>query len=430
MAGILAHPDWDVEVLERDDAFEWLGPEWDRLYQRCSSATPFQARTWLASWWRHYGADSGRLVLVGVRTGGTLAAAAALMLRRRGLWRVASLVGTRESDFCDVLVDDTLGDRARWLGRLGAAIREQIRFDVLDFGDVPPGAAAWELFRGWQGPTVEVPGMTCLSFPAKPILEAAGELSGHARQRLNARIRRIDAAGYRVRAVPRAEAATAVLVLRGLHEEQWAGRRISREHRRDRFWAHLVDVAASAPEPGDQEHGAFEAVLYEYSGRGGVPGVDGSGRTRVVALDLMVIGGGMLGEYLYGFRPELRRDVDVTTMLLRNDLLLARERGLATVSLLRGAEPHKLWLRPVPEPNTRLLMAAGVWGLGWLQAIRMRRLAIRVLKKMLGRVDGGARPGTPRWRRGSRHTATPRRGSSRRSFRRRWRGWRSNEASK
>jgi hypothetical protein len=427
---ILTHAEWSVELLEGDDAFDRCAPDWDRLYRRCSTATPFQARQWLQSWWRHYGGDSGRLCLIGVRYRGELVAACALMLRRHGPWRVARPVGTRESDFCDVLVDDSgvhgTPDPRRSVEHLAVAIRDELRFDALDFGDVRPTAAAVRIYQTWPGRRAAVPGMLCLSFPARPILEAVDGMSGHARRRLKAKIRKIDDHGLQVRRVPCEEAAQAVADLLALHHKQWSGRGISREHLRPRFAAHLAAVATLDPGPAAADHPAdFEAILFEYSRK--LPEAD---EPEVVALDLMLVGNGLLGDYLYGHEPGLRLDLDVSTMFVRTDLAYAHSRGLAEMSLLRGAEQHKLRLRPSQARNTRFLMAGTAWGAGWLRAVRTRRFGVRVLKKLLHRQDGGSRPGRQRWTRGSWRSATPRPGSSRRSSRRGCRGWRSSAASK
>ena len=48
-----------------------------------------------------------------------------------------------------------------------------------------------------------------------------------------------------------------------------------------------------------------------------------------------------MGAYLYGFHPELRRRIDVAQLLLRDDLEVAADRGVPTLSLLRGDEPYK-----------------------------------------------------------------------------------------
>lgn len=95
-AGSVAMAGWSARIRRDDGALAALGGEWDELHGRCRTATPFQAHAWVESWWRHYGTTSrgtpGRLRVVTVRHDGRLVAAAALVLRRRGFWKVLSPV--------------------------------------------------------------------------------------------------------------------------------------------------------------------------------------------------------------------------------------------------------------------------------------------------------------------------------------------------
>src|SRR6476659_5533750 len=101
---------WSVEVRRDDGCLTELGTEWNDLYARCSTATPFQSHAWLESWWHTYGRP-GRIRLVLVRHAGRLVAAAPLMLERRWLCPVLTPIGGALADFTDVLVDDELHDR-------------------------------------------------------------------------------------------------------------------------------------------------------------------------------------------------------------------------------------------------------------------------------------------------------------------------------
>src|SRR6185503_4099327 len=83
---------WTVEVRRDDAALAEIRAEWDDLFGRCATATPFQAHAWLAAWWGQYGRP-GRLRLVLVRYAGRLVAAAALRRERRWLCSVLTPVG-------------------------------------------------------------------------------------------------------------------------------------------------------------------------------------------------------------------------------------------------------------------------------------------------------------------------------------------------
>src|SRR5262245_60207648 len=97
--------EWRALTLRADDALSVLAAEWEQLYQRCGSATPFQTHAWLESWWRGYGRP-GHLVVIAVRHQGRLVAAGAFQRVRRLGIPVVVPIGERISDFTDILVDD------------------------------------------------------------------------------------------------------------------------------------------------------------------------------------------------------------------------------------------------------------------------------------------------------------------------------------
>jgi hypothetical protein len=370
---------WSVEVRWGDDALSGLAADWDRLYRRCSTATPFQARVWLVSWWESYGPARGRLCLIGVRHRGDLVAAAAMVLRRRGLLRVLEPVGTGLSDFCDVLIDD-LRDDAPDPGvstaRLADAIRDAVGFDAVDFQDVRADSGIGRIHSVWPKAKASVPGVVCLYYPVKPLEQFMGELPSSTRKRLQKKLRAIDRSGLEARLVPTAEAGRAVADLLALHREQWADRSVSPEHTQPRFQAFLAAVA-SVPE---DESGGFEAAVVEYSRKNEL-----TREPEVVAFCLLLANHSLVGGYLYGFRPELRAEIDIRAMFFRTNMTFTVDRAVPELSMLRGAEPHKYRLHPAEAHNTRLLLAGSPLGACWLMAIRLRGRAVKVVKYMLRR---------------------------------------------
>ena len=87
--------------------------------------------------------------------------------------------------------------------------------------------------------------------------------------------------------------------------------------------------------------------------------------------------------YLYGAEPGLRDRVDVTVMLLADTLPLAHRLGLATMSMLRGAEEHKLRWRPRESQNRRILLArpGSVRAPGYSGGVLAYRRAVGVAKQ-------------------------------------------------
>jgi CelD/BcsL family acetyltransferase involved in cellulose biosynthesis len=350
---------WSVEVRRDDAAVAEVRAEWNDLFARCAAATPFQAHAWLAAWWRAYGRP-GRLRLVLVRLDGRLVAAAALVHRRRRLCSVLGPVGGDLSDFVDVLVDDALAEPAAQA--LADALAQVPGWHVVDLPETRPGSVAGtRLAEGWRGRHHLVDASLCLELPARPLDDLVAELPGHTRKTVRRRLNQIRRAGLDVRAVSADGAHRAVGDLLALHARQWAGRPVNPEHLRPEFARHLA--AAVGEMIGD---GAAELFEYRLGG-------------RLVASSLAVVGRDLVGGYLYGAEPELRDQLDVTTLLLSDTLPLAVRRGCTTMSMLRGAEPYKQRWRPVESVNRRVLLLRAGSPRAWLYAAaaRTRRAASR-----------------------------------------------------
>lgn len=330
------------EICRDPDRFGALAAEWTALHRRSPSATPFQSHAWLHSWWLSYGTP-GRLRVVLVRRGGTLVAAAPLMLVHRPFPVLVHLGGSI-SDFSDVLVDAEHADSAA--PALAKALATAARAAVIDLREVRPGAAAERVYDCWNGPRERLADSLCLELPAVPMDDLLARLPSSRAQRARAKIRKIDSLGIEERVVPGPEIPNAVERLLRLHRLQWQGRGVTPEHLSTRFADHLTRSVRSMAECGD-------AMVTEFRLAG-----------EVVAADLTLMSPLLAGGYLYGADPMLRdRKVDVATMLLRES---ARRiggggaGGCTTLSMLRGNEPYKHHWRPETVRNQRLLLARGL----------------------------------------------------------------------
>jgi hypothetical protein len=78
---------------------------------------------------------------------------------------------------------------------------------------------------------------------------------------------------------------------------------------------------------------------------------------RLQASILLLISRDLVGAYLYGAEPTLREQVDVSTMMLPDQLNLATRLGRPTLSLLRGVEDYKMRWRPRAVQNRRIVLA-------------------------------------------------------------------------
>ncbi|MFJ8631553.1 GNAT family N-acetyltransferase [Streptomyces sp. NPDC093568] len=333
-----------VEVCTDGRAFAELAGDWDRLYRACPSATPFQSHAWLHSWWLSYGTP-GALRLVLVRRGGELVAVAPLMRVRRPLPTLVPIGGTI-TDFCDVLVDETVAVPAATA--LANGLGELARTALVDFGEVRAGGAMERVFLCWRGPRHRTRGSVCLDLPALPMGELVGRLPVARARRTRTKVKHLGKLGIQWRVVGDDETEAALRRLLELHRLQWEGRGVTTEHLRPRFLEHLVRAAVPLARSG--EVATTEFVL------------DGS----VVAVNVMLLSGRMAGMYLYGFHPGLRRrNVDVATMLLdavTGHLVSAEPRvpgQVRTLSMLRGEEPYKYRWCPQRSVNQRFLLARG-----------------------------------------------------------------------
>ena len=117
--------------------------------------------------------------------------------------------------------------------------------------------------------------------------------------------------------------------------------------------------------------GTGQAALLEYR-------LDG----RLMASSLVLIGRDLAGGYLYGADPALRGHVDVTTMLLADTLPMAHRLGCSTMSMLRGAEEHKMRWRPAESQNRRILLArpGSVRGAAIARGVLAYREGVRIAK--------------------------------------------------
>lgn len=355
-----------TEVCRDPERFAALGPEWDALYARCRTATPFQTHAWLHSWWLSYG-RRGRLRAVLVRRDGELVAAAPLVLVHRP-FPVLVAFGAPVTDFCDVLVDD--GCEGPATAELTRALGDLARYAVIDLREVRPGAAAERVFLAWRGPRGRRPDSLCLELPGVPFAELVRRLPSSRGQRVRAKLRKADTLGIEARAVPGDEVPAAVGRLIRLHERQWAGRGVNPEHLSARFGGHLARAVRAMTERG-------QARLTEFR-----IGAD------LVAADLTLLAPGLAGGYLYGADPVLREHkVDMSTLLLRNS---AEHFGPdtpdgAVLSMLRGSEAYKGHWRPEEVRNGRLMLARGplLPALGALTAYAAARGAAASLVKRL-----------------------------------------------
>ncbi|GAA2629427.1 GNAT family N-acetyltransferase [Actinomadura fulvescens] len=362
---------WTAEVRRDQQALQELAGPLRDLYRRSPAATPFQSPAWLAAWWSNYGRP-GALRLVLVWRGQTLMAAAPLLADRRAATTVLLPLAHPISDFTDVLVDADNADEA--LSRLVTALLAEPRWSAIDFTQARPGSNAHALARRWPRQVWQTQAAACLDLPGGPMDELLGRYPGRTAGKLRSKLRKIDHQRITVSPVPPQDAPQAVAELLRLHIRQWHGRKMNPEHTRDRFRRHLAQACTDMI-----RHD--EAVLFQYKDADG----------GLVAVDLVLFGHQLAGAYLYGCRPTLRNTIDVTLMLLRQNLACTHSRGLPTFSMLRGQEHYKAKWRPTTVMNERLILGRGHRARAYAAAAGVRTFLMTLKHRYRQRQNPGSR---------------------------------------
>ncbi|WP_091767904.1 GNAT family N-acetyltransferase [Blastococcus aurantiacus] len=350
----------EARVLRTHAELAALADEWDRLYAVSPRATPFQTHAWVSAWARAY-VPAGELFVAEVRREARLVAAAPLFRDRRGPWRVLAPLGGAISDHTDVLV---AADEPGALDALGRVLLAEPGWQVIDLPDVRPDAVARAWADTWPGRASRLPASTVLELPALPLPDLLDRMPPRTAKTMRRKLRKVEQAGIEVRNVPADEVPQAVGRLLRLHEEQWAGRGGTPEHRTERFRDHLVTALTRMVDDGT-------AVLAEYSS---------AGEVRVE--QILLLGHDTVSYYLAGISPQLRQDMDTAALLVEHDAGLAVQRGAERYSMLRGLEDYKFRWRPEPVVQERVLLSRpGPGGLAYGALVRARAAAVRRVKE-------------------------------------------------
>ncbi|HET9517355.1 MAG TPA: GNAT family N-acetyltransferase [Actinoplanes sp.] len=319
--------------MTTSDEFAALRPQWEALYESSPTATPFLSHDWLASYWSSFGdADSLRVVCVR-DDGGRLTGAAALRLRRRHGVRTLTPVGAEITDFSDVLLDAAVPQAG---ALLAAALLELPGWGALDLPEVPPDAQAWQLLTNWPGQSFVRPASTCLELPVLPTETLLAALTPKHRQL----VRRNSRLGLRsvVVGTEPEQLTKAVGELLDLHRREWQGRNGNGLHETEAFHRHLVGAVQRLAPQG-------RATLTRHLLN-----------DELAAVSMTLHAPGLVAGYLSGTEPALRKQIDISALLIESGLALGRDRGAERLSLLRGQESGKLRWHPQERRSQRLLL--------------------------------------------------------------------------
>jgi CelD/BcsL family acetyltransferase involved in cellulose biosynthesis len=325
----------DTLVIERTEDFAVLEEEWEDLYRNSPLATPFQSWAWLYSWWEAYGEDY-ELRLVVIREAGLLVGLMPFMLeRRRGFGRLL-FVGTGLTDHLDILA------RRGWepqVVEVGSWVLQQMdAWHVADLQELRPTAVAWSIFRGWTGPRARAQQSECVEIKTKPWEELLKSLSKNGREKARKTLRRAEEDEVSCKPADHNGVERATRSWLALHREYWQDRGINPEHLTWRFSSHVLAAAKRMSASGSGR-------IYEFR-RG----------EEVITSDFVLVGHEYVASYLHGANKYARGRFQLNALLMWNWANVAVECNLPTVSMLRGADEHKLRWNPKIIVNHRLIL--------------------------------------------------------------------------
>jgi CelD/BcsL family acetyltransferase involved in cellulose biosynthesis len=314
----------DTKVLTEANDFVALEGEWDELYENCPRATPFQSWAWLYSWWEVYGEGSYGLRLITLRDAdGLLVGLLPMMVRSKRLLLLGDLVGGGLSTpYKDVLVREGWEELVAEAGT--RALKGLGGWWVADLQELMPEAAAWNLFRKWDGLRTSLPITDYVLIHAKPWEELLASLSRKLRGSVRRTLRRAEEDGLRCEPAGLQDAEQAARTLVALHRELWQGRRIDPEHLTRRYEAFMEAAARRTTERGIGRISEFrrdDAVLVSQH---------------------LLFDKDFVGAYRIGASREASWRYQFDTLCNWDAINVARGRGSAYVSFMDGPSQHKL----------------------------------------------------------------------------------------
>jgi hypothetical protein len=340
----------DIAVLKDTREFATLRKEWGELYDSCPLATPFQSWEWLYSWWEAYGEDY-RLRLITLRDGGSLLAGLLPLMVPRGpsLGRLLLMGGDKITLYSDVMTPykDILV-REGWeepVTRAGArALKELGGWHVADLQELMPEAAAWNIFRHWDGPKICVPIVDYVLLHADSSWEELlSSLSRKLRKTARRTLRHAEQDGLRCEPAALEDAGRAAHTLVELHRELWRGRPIAPEHLSLRYEAFMQAAARRMTARGIGRISEFKRE-------------DDDREEEVLVSQFLVFDKDFIGVYLTGASEEASRRYQLETLSNWDATNFARSSGRPWVSFMDGTSRDKLrWASEVVRSHRAIL---------------------------------------------------------------------------
>jgi hypothetical protein len=332
-------------VLRDTREFSSLHEEWDELYRNCPSATPFSSWEWLYSWWEAYG-ELYELRLITLRDPGSglLVGLLPLMVRRG---RLLLLGGDRVTLYNPITPYKDFLIRKGWeepVARIAARdLKEMGGWRVADLQELMPQAAAWDIFRYWDGPKSSIPITDYLLIRTNSWEELLSSLSRNARKAARRTLRRAEQDGLRCVPAGPEDAERAATTLVELHRQLWRGRRIDPEDLTPRYETFMRAAARRMTARGIGRISEFRRH-------------DDDGEEQVLVSQFLLFDKDFVGAYVIGASEEASRRYQFMTLYIWDAMEVAHRRSNAYVSLMFHASWEKLrWASEVVSSHRAIL---------------------------------------------------------------------------
>ncbi|MDQ6758528.1 MAG: GNAT family N-acetyltransferase [Acidobacteriota bacterium] len=326
----------DIEAIDTPGQLQQLRPEWESLWHRSLTATPFQHPGWLIPWWNSFG--GGELYTFAARAQGRLIGLAPMFLHSCNGRRQVKFLGNGISDYLDILCEPDGGPAVA--GAMFARLAERRdSWDLCDLQDLRRQSALLELTSSLPLESATRPQYACSVIPlAKTVEEFEQSLPHGLRRNLRRYRSQLEGEGpVGFETAGPGQFEEHVDALFALHRARWNEKHspgvlsdpgVERFHHsavRDLWQSGLVRLHAL------RCGGTIVAVVYALAHR-----------KRAYS-------------YLGGFDPRLAR-FSPGALIMKYTIDRAIGEGVQEFDFLRGSEPYKSEWGARPQATSRLLL--------------------------------------------------------------------------
>jgi CelD/BcsL family acetyltransferase involved in cellulose biosynthesis len=306
-----------LTVITNADDLVALRPEWEALWRRTPSSTPFQSPMWLLPWWRQFGV--GELHAIVARSESGLDAIAPLMILRDDDESLGMIAGSGNSDYVDVIAPEELVDEI-------VAHAASLDCQMWDLQQLRPSSAllSAKVPEGWSDMVSD--------HDVCPILEnLENPGSTHFQKKLRYYRRRL---GGSIETATTETLDTLMTALFELHAARWKQK----------------GMPGMLADEGDQRF--HREVAREMLSAGALRLYAMRVEDRIAAVFYGFADSTTVYYYLSGYDPELEK-LSIGTVIVAHAVEQAARDGATTFDFLRGAEQYKYAWGATDRTNRR-----------------------------------------------------------------------------